>query len=271
MTLLFQRSRRLWRGGASVCFSALPSTRRMTAVRLALWPQPCRGLNRNKITERLEAARAVMEHMTEVTSEIEAAVGGARAESVPWIRRRAGRDSHERGRRFPRRRCRDTCPKVGREPGGPRPRCRSSGHQHQHATCTTRGCGGRGSCQARRRQLAPTTKVRETGHELDFLSDVCEGLRTLASATRSQTVEFDLSEELRDAAGHQLETSSCARWTLPGQALHGHNRSQPLAARRKEHPCERGRSDPRGRPSRRLSEGRRELGGLAERLPRHRY
>lgn len=172
----------------------------MNAERL---PQALASLQARGDNERLQAARTILEVMTEVSPEIAQAVSAALArETVPWVRGALAEIlSGEEGRIL-----QDgvvvPAPSWDRNLEG-----LDADVARQVINVSTRRVLHEVSAVVGRAKLAaradfPGAYVgSETSQELDFLSDVCDGLRTLSAATQTpQATEFDLSEELENAA-----------------------------------------------------------------------
>jgi signal transduction histidine kinase len=162
-------------------------------------------------TARLTAARAILDLMGELSPRIDAGVREALArESVPWVRAvmlqilaKSG-PALETGILVSAPSWDEQLNSVDMDVARQVVNMSTTRVLHEVSAVV-----GRAKLAARA-ELSGDYRGSETVRQLEFLSEVCAGLRTLASATQSPTLaEFDLSQELGELARAVSEERIC--------------------------------------------------------------
>lgn len=161
--------------------------------------------------ERLSAARTIFDLTTDLSPEIDQAVREAIAvESVPWVRGALaeilarGGPELEAGVVVPAPRWDHQLEELNADVARRVVNMSTKRVLHEVAAVVGR------ARLAARSELSDAYSASETARQLEFLSDVCTGLRRLAEATQDATfVEFDLSQELEELARSVSEEFLC--------------------------------------------------------------
>lgn len=169
------------------------------------------ALRAEKETERLGAARTILELMDELTPEIDQAVREAMAaESVPWVRGvladilARGGPELEAGVEVPAPRWDYQLEELDADVARRVVNMGTKRVLHEVAAVVGRARLAAG-VEFEARYLGS-----ETARQLDFLSEVCAGLRNLTAATQDVTlVEFELSQELEELARSVSDEMLC--------------------------------------------------------------
>ncbi len=163
-------------------------------------------------TDRLAAAREILDVMTELSPRIDKAAREALArESVPWVRGALVSILAQGG------------PELEEGVVVPAPTWDAALDEldvdlaHQVLSMSTKRVLHEVAAVVGRAKLAAGVELgdaysgSQTARQLEFLSEVCAGLRTLTAATQSPTLlEFDLSQELEE-----LSRSVAEQWLFP--------------------------------------------------------